>query len=195
MKKIFIIYQLVASLILFVFYLCLFVIYRNLFGGKIIFYEGVIVGLILFCCSLCLSLFYQKISKKTSVDVFRASILPAILFYLLFISLIPTIIDRSVSITVLGKLYKENPRGATLDELQDHFLNAYVNENKAVNIRLMEQQASGTVVLINDRYFITRKGMYTVEALRTIGQLFKVDTSYINAEVPKSNNDLVRKIN
>jgi hypothetical protein len=107
--------------------------------------------------------------------------LPAFLFYFLFVSLVPTIIDRSVSITVLGKLAKQGEQGASVDELQKHFTALYVDNGKAVKVRIHEQISAGNIELAGDRYKITKKGEGVVSALKAIGEWFNIDMLYIKA--------------
>jgi hypothetical protein len=59
---------------------------------------------------------------------------------------IPTVIDRSLSFYILEKL-QQRGGGIKLDAFDQVFTQEYVKEHRLVDVRLTEQQESGTIVL------------------------------------------------
>jgi hypothetical protein len=57
---------------------------------------------------------------------------------------VPTVIDRSLSFYILEKL-QQRGGGIKLDAFDDVFTKEYVKEHRLVDVRLTEQQQSGTV--------------------------------------------------
>lgn len=175
--------QLFLTLLLAFLAICSFAGYRQLFGGDIIFFEAVLFGVLFFglCLTGCLIATACRL-RCSALQAIFISLAPAFLAYSLFVSLVPTIIDRSVSVTVLGKLALEGSQGATEDDLQQHFLSLYVSGGKAVRVRLNEQLRSGNVEATAGRYQITPRGERVVGILKRIGEAFKIDMAYVSAQ-------------
>ena len=59
---------------------------------------------------------------------------------------VPTVIDRSLSFYILEKL-QQRGGGIRLDAFEQVFTKEYVNEHRLVDVRLTEQQQSGTIMI------------------------------------------------
>ena len=70
---------------------------------------------------------------------------------------IPTVIDRSLSFYILEKL-QQRGGGIKLDSFEQVFTKEYVKEHRLVDVRLTEQQESGTIVIVNGCVKLTPKG-------------------------------------
>lgn len=81
---------------------------------------------------------------------------------------VPTVIDRSLSFYILEKL-QQRGGGIQLSRIADVFTKEYMHEYRLVDIRLTEQQQSGTIVIKNDCVKLTPKG----ENIASIGQFFR----------------------
>ena len=152
--------------ILFLIFLFLMIIKRYFIPSSLIFYEGIFITLI-----LCLIVFFFKILKIEFVIIFS-------LISILFWSLGPTIFDRSVSITVLGRINYEKT-GVTIDNINSDFVDIYLTKNLAIKKRLNEQMASGNVVVNDGKYILTSKGKNTVIIIKKLTNIFNIDSSYI----------------
>jgi hypothetical protein len=161
--------QIKYSIIFFLVYNLIYILKRNFFPGKIIFYEANLLLLILILICLLVSLY-----KKYETGF----ILPAYLSTLLFISLVPTIIDRSVSITVLGSIAK-NQHGISMDSLKSDFIQIYVIKKDAVSKRIDEQLNSKNIKLENKNFLLTKKGKIVVFSIINFTKLYNIDTCYI----------------
>jgi len=70
---------------------------------------------------------------------------------------VPTVIDRSLSFYILEKL-DQRGGGIRFDAFNDVFTEEYVKEHRLVDVRLTEQQESGTVVISDGCVKLTEKG-------------------------------------
>jgi hypothetical protein len=77
--------------------------------------------------------------------------------YILAIS-VPTVIDRSLSFYILEKI-QQRGGGIRLDRMEDVFTREYVKEHRLVDVRLTEQQESGTIVIENGCVKLTERGV------------------------------------
>ena len=106
-----------SALLLTILFSVAFAVKRLWFPSEIIFYEGI------FCAFAFIVL--VALMNLTCRFVRRDSLLPALLMMLMFTSLIPTILDRSVSIAVLTAI---NECGKTCDtkSLTEMFYDSYI---------------------------------------------------------------------
>jgi hypothetical protein len=72
---------------------------------------------------------------------------------------VPTVIDRSLSMYILEKL-QQRGGGIRADRFEDVFVNEYMHEFRLVDVRLTEQEQSGTVVIKNGCVLLTAKGRW-----------------------------------
>lgn len=70
---------------------------------------------------------------------------------------IPTVIDRSLSFYILEKL-EQRGGGIRQDAFQDVFTQEYMVEHRLVDVRLTEQESSGTIRIDHGCVLLTDKG-------------------------------------
>ena len=70
---------------------------------------------------------------------------------------VPTVIDRSLSLYILEKL-QQRGGGIWLDSFEQVFTKEYVKEDRLVDVRLTEQQESGTIRIENGCVMLTERG-------------------------------------
>jgi hypothetical protein len=70
---------------------------------------------------------------------------------------LPTVIDRSLSFYILEKL-QQRGGGIQQSRFEDVFTQEYVKEHRLVDVRLTEQQVSGTIVIENGCVKLTERG-------------------------------------
>ena len=70
---------------------------------------------------------------------------------------VPTVIDRSLSFYILEKL-DQRGGGIRQDAFQDVFTKEYMVEHRLVDVRLTEQESSGTIHVENGCVLLTDKG-------------------------------------
>lgn len=70
---------------------------------------------------------------------------------------LPTVIDRSLSFYILEKL-QQRGGGIQQSRFEEVFTNEYVREHRLVDVRLTEQQVSGTIRIENGCVKLTERG-------------------------------------
>ena len=81
---------------------------------------------------------------------------------------VPTVIDRSLSFYILEKL-QQRGGGIRLDRFEEVFTEEYMREHRLVDVRLTEQQESGTIIIEDGCVKLTTKGY----DLATMSRLFR----------------------
>lgn len=80
----------------------------------------------------------------------------------------PTVIDRSLSFYLLEKL-KQRGGGIRADRFEEVFSKEYMKEYRLVDVRLTEQEQSGTIVIKDGCVRLTPKGRF----IASIGSYFR----------------------
>ncbi len=81
---------------------------------------------------------------------------------------VPTVIDRSLSFYILEKL-QQRGGGIQLQQFEKVFTQEYVKEHRLVDVRLTEQQASGTIIIQDGCVRLTEFG----QQLATFSRFFR----------------------
>lgn len=84
---------------------------------------------------------------------------------------VPTVIDRSLSFYILEKL-DQRGGGIRQDAFQDVFTKEYMVEHRLVDVRLTEQESSGTIQISNGCVLLTDKGRRVAAMSRFYRQHF-----------------------
>ena len=90
-----------------------------------------------------------------------------LLGYIFAIS-VPTVIDRSLSFYILEKL-QQRGGGIKLASFEDVFVKEYMPEHRLVDVRITEQQQSGTIQVKNGCVLLTERG----QTLATFSRFFR----------------------
>jgi hypothetical protein len=78
---------------------------------------------------------------------------------------VPTVIDRSLSFYILEKL-QQRGGGIGLDGFEDLFAKEYMKEHHLIDVRLTEQQQSGTITIRGGCVRLTERGELIASASR-----------------------------
>ena len=81
---------------------------------------------------------------------------------------VPTVIDRSLSFYILEKM-QQRGGGIKLDAFDQVFTQEYVKEHRLMDVRLTEQQQSGTIVIRNGCVLLTDWG----QTIATTSRFFR----------------------
>jgi hypothetical protein len=169
--------QIIISFLILLSFVALYTIKRQIFPGEIVFFEAIISSIFYITA---LSIFVSYVLDARLKKFFMESILASFLMITLFNSLIPTILDRSVSITILGTLKKST---YPLSELQinESFNQIYVIQEDAVGVRLKEQLATGNIKIDeNGNYSLTNRGVLITNILSKTTKILNVNSSFID---------------
>ena len=109
-----------------------------------------------------------KIFKTFSgFEKLQAMLVWLLLGYIFAIS-VPTVIDRSLSFYILEKL-QQRGGGIKLASFEDVFVKEYMPEHRLVDVRITEQQQSGTIQVKNGCVLLTERG----QTLATFSRFFR----------------------
>jgi hypothetical protein len=103
-------------------------------------------------------------------EKFQLVVIWSMLGYILAIT-VPTIIDRSLSFYILEKI-QQRGGGIKFDAFEQVFTKEYVKEDRLVDVRLTEQQESGTIVIDHGCVMLTEKGKTLAQFSRYFRQHF-----------------------
>jgi len=134
---------------------------------NVVFYAAIIDGVIAVAVTATALLLFSYFQVLNLFERGQLLIIWLLLGYCFAIS-IPTVIDRSLSFYILEKL-QQRGGGIRLDSFEKVFTNEYVREHRLMDVRLTEQQESGTLQVIDGCVKLTRKG----ESIATFSRLFR----------------------
>jgi hypothetical protein len=129
----------------------LFIAFRQIDPSGILFYQGMATGAIVSVLPLVISWWRNNITAT----LVRDSVIAFLLIYA-FVITVPTNADRSFSLKMLQRL-AQAPSGLSRDEINKYYAIDFLDKG-GLDQRLVEQQATGTVVERDGRYTLTSKG-------------------------------------
>ena len=144
-------------------------------GGHLVFYRGIVVILAIFTAFSTVLFF----SKNNFYHNFPALCLAVALLYSFHIT-IPVILDRSISIQVMGTLTKQPME---IKNLNEAFLQGYVDGYSTTCRRLNEQINTGNVVIKDGVVSLTKKGLAMQKIFNFIAEFLKVEDHYIKGNL------------
>ena len=111
--------------------------------------------------------------RKLASDMNLILLSFACMVNLAYFALIPTIVDRSISVFVMNEL-ATGPK--TKKQLETAFVDGFVYKGGAVPKRIFEQSLSGNIIQLEDgRYELTGSGQGTVRIFRFLGKVYNTD--------------------
>jgi hypothetical protein len=139
-----------------IFNLIAFYVWISLFKVNVVFYSSLYSTLII-SFSLALIIFLKSYFNFFNLFEKFQIILVSILIGYIFSISIPTVIDRSVSIYLLEKL-NQSGNQINYSDLENIFRNEYLKEHRVLEIRLTEQENSGTISIKGNCVSLTNLG-------------------------------------
>lgn len=115
---------------------------------RILFYRGL---LILSCETLIFGLVGSHVMRKQklSLETFVAALALGASLSIVFLTIFPVTVDRSISTYLLSTINSQNHQcaagGVTKDHLRESFIKEYVNSADAIGRRLDEQRLTGSI--------------------------------------------------
>ena len=114
---------------------------------NVVFYSAILDAVLATLLAVMLITTVRWFKAFTRFETLQLCCIWLLLGYSFAIS-VPTVIDRSLSFYILEKL-QQRGGGIKLDAFDDVFTKEYVKEHRLVDVRLTEQQQSGTVEIKN----------------------------------------------
>ena len=147
---------LLASIIYLVLLFSIYYIHITFFLVDVLFYSAIFDGIVATLLISLIILFNSYFSVLRILEKVQMIIILFLIGYIFSIS-IPTVIDRSLSFYILEKL---DQRGGAikLSSFDNIIKNEYMNEHRLVDIRITEQQNSGTIYIEDGCVKLTDRG-------------------------------------
>lgn len=146
----------------------IYYIHVQYFNVDVVFYAAIFDGILSAIITTVLLFLLPIFRVFNNFEKFQLSLLWVVVAYALAIS-VPTVIDRSLSFYILEKLAQ---RGGTIREssFEDVFTKEYMKEHRLVDVRLTEQEQSGTITITNNCVALTEKGAFIASMSRAFRQ-------------------------
>lgn len=149
---------LISSLIFIFILLFFYFLHVKFFKIDVILYSAIFDSFLAVIAAASV-LFYLELFKVFSkFEKFQLVFIWLLIGYILSIS-IPTVIDRSLSFYILEKI-QQRGGGIKLEKFESIFTEEYVKEHKLMDVRLTEQQVSGTIVIKGNCVKLTGRGEF-----------------------------------
>lgn len=147
-------------------------------GMHVLMYRGIVMIVLAGILASILLVLFKKWRKATwlsAKDVVLVFILTCSI-NMVFFTLIPVTVERSVSVFMLSYMDTNSNNHFTQDDISQIFIDKYVYEYGAFEKRFDEQIATGTIEQNADgTYSITDKGRFIVKMFRLISDVFETD--------------------
>ena len=150
--------------------LCLlgvYVVHISYFKVSVVFYSALLDAVIATFAGLALCSWVKWFRVFNTFETLQLICIWLLLGYSFAIS-VPTVLDRSLSFYILEKL-QQRGGGIKLADFDKVFTQEYVKEHRLVDVRLTEQQQSGTIVIQDGCVKLTPWG----QTLATFSRYFR----------------------
>jgi len=147
-------------------FLILFIALRHVRPQGILFYQGIGLALLVGCLQFALDWKRRAVPRPQGA---KDALLTLLLIYC-FVFTIPTTVDRAYSVKMLLRM-GEAPAGMSQEEVAHMFVNGFLREG-AVDKRLKEQAATGSIEEHDGRYTLTASGRFLERAFRLTQAIF-----------------------
>ena len=134
---------LIATAVYALLLLVIYVLHVRFVPVNVVFYSAILDAVLATLLAVLLITTVRWFKAFTRFETLQLCCIWLLLGYSFAIS-VPTVIDRSLSFYILEKL-QQRGGGIKLSAFDDVFTKEYVKEHRLVDVRLTEQQQSGTV--------------------------------------------------
>lgn len=142
--------------------MAIYVIHSWFFKVDVVFYSAIADGVLAALVTLTVACTVKWFGLFSFFEKLQMFVICLLLGYAFAIS-VPTVIDRSLSMYILEKLQQRHG-GIQLAAFDVVFKDEYMKEHRLIDIRLTEQQQSGTIVIQNGCVKLTEWGQFVATA-------------------------------
>lgn len=136
----------------------IYVVHSWFFKVDVVFYSAIVDGILAAVVTLIVALSIKVFNTFNGFEKIQTFVICLLLGYGFAIS-VPTVVDRSLSMYILEKL-QQRGGGIQLAAFDVVFKEEYMKEHRLIDIRLTEQQQSGTIVIENGCVKLTEWGQF-----------------------------------
>ncbi len=133
----------------------------------VVFYSAILDGVLASMTAAIILITIPYFKIFTAFEKIQMVIIWILGSYIFAIS-IPAVLDRSLSFYILEKI-QQRGGGILKSGFEEVFTKEYVKEHRLVDVRLTEQESSGTIVIENGCVKLTKRG----QNLATFGRFFR----------------------
>lgn len=144
--------------------LVIYVLHVRYIPVNVVFYSAILDAVLATILAVTLVAMLRWFKVFTRFETLQLCCIWLLLGYSFAIS-VPTVIDRSLSFYILEKL-QQRGGGIKLDAFEQVFTQEYVKEHRLMDVRLTEQQQSGTLTIRNGCVSLTDWGQTIATASR-----------------------------
>ncbi|WP_137890761.1 hypothetical protein [Ramlibacter sp. 2FC] len=166
MKKIYM--AVLATALFVVFLLGTYWVHVAYFRVDVVLYSAIADGVLATAFAAALLFAWRRFNIFNGFEKLQLASIWLLGGYIFAIS-IPTVIDRSLSFYILEKI-QQRGGGIKLASFEEVFTKEYVKEHRLVDVRLTEQQQSGTIKIENGCVKLTPRGDRLAEFSRLFRQ-------------------------
>lgn len=146
----------------------IYVTHSWFFKVDVVFYSAIADGVLAAVVTLIVAFTVKWFKIFTTFEKLQTFVICMLLGYGFAIS-VPTVVDRSLSMYILEKL-QQRGGGIKLAAFDSVFKDEYMKEHRLVDIRLTEQQQSGTIVIENGCVKLTEWGRFVADSTTWLRQ-------------------------
>lgn len=154
----------IATSIFLVFLLSIYWVHVEFLTIGVLFYSTIGDGALATAIAALPLFLWRYLAVFNRFEKFQLCLIWFLGAYIFAIS-IPTVIDRSLSFYILEKI-QQRGGGIRLANFEEVLTKEYVKEHRLVDVRLTEQQASGTIVIEKGCVKLTEEGARIATASR-----------------------------
>jgi hypothetical protein len=159
-----------SSAIFCILLISIYLVHMHFFRVNVLFYSVILDGVLATLLSSVLIWRVGYFDLFTVFEKFQMVFIWLLISYTFAIS-VPTVLDRSLSFYILEKL-QQRGGGIRLESFEKVFNQEYVKEHRLIDVRLTEQQGSGTVVIQDGCVKLTPRGQRLASFSRYFRQHF-----------------------
>ena len=145
-----------ATGIFIVLLLIVYIIHIKYFRVNVVFYSAIFDGVLASVVATVILIKIPYFSLFNLFERFQMAMIWILASYAFAIS-VPTVIDRSLSFYILEKL-QQRGGGIKYSRFEEVFTKEYLKEHRLVDVRLTEQQDSGTIIIQDGCVKLTERG-------------------------------------
>lgn len=173
--------------------IAVYLVHIAYFRVNVVFYDSILDGVLATIAALVLVSLVRWFRVFTLFEKFQLACIWMLIGYAFAIS-VPTVIDRSLSFYILEKL-QQRGGGIKLASFEEVFTKEYVKEHRLVDVRLTEQQQSGTIVIKDGCVKLTEWGNLIATSSRYFRNHFLPKQRLLNGEYSSDLTDPFRSSN